>query len=167
MSSIISFYSLERLLASAKAEFSDPLCTNVAIELTFRVIDSLVLVSEAAWRVSALLRPDAHAMELSLLGCHEAAVTLEGIHGGLGASVQSLDIGDAGIPAIVSNNNSSLLSRGQLLDKALRRARARLRRGPLIGSGHRLHDEVLVIIVPVGLHLDRLELLLQAALLNV
>ena len=87
MSSIISFHSLERLLASAKAEFSDPLCTNVAIELTFRVIDSLVLVSEAAWRVPALLRPDAHAMELSLLGCHEAAVTLEGIHGGLGASV--------------------------------------------------------------------------------
>ena len=67
----------------------------------------------------------------------------------------------------MSNNNSSLLSRGQLLDKALRRARARLRRGPLIGSGHRLHDKVLVIIVPVGLHLDRLELLLQAALLNV
>ena len=87
MSSIVSFHSLERFLASAKAEFSDPLCSSVAIELTFRIIDSLVLVSEAAWRVPALLRPDAHAMELSLLGCHEAAVTLEGIHGGLGASV--------------------------------------------------------------------------------
>ena len=126
MSSIISFHSLERFLASDKVEFSDPLCTctNVAIEITFRIIDGLVLFSEAAWRVSALLRPDTHTMELSLLGCHEAAVTFEGIHGGLSASMQGLNTSDSGISAIVSNNNSGFLSRGQLLDKALRGARA-------------------------------------------
>ena len=87
MCSIISLDSLERLLAPDKVEVSDPLCTNLAIQLTFRIVDGLVLVIEAAWWVSALLRPDSHTMELSLLRSHETAVPFEGIHGGLGASV--------------------------------------------------------------------------------
>ena len=167
MCSIISLDSLERLLAPDKVELTDPLRTNLAIQLTFRIVDGLVLVIETAWWVSALLRPDSHTMELSLLRSHETAVPFEGIHGGLSASMESLNIRDTGISAIMSDDDSGFLRRGQLLDEALCGARARFRGGSLIGSGHRLHDEVLVIIVPVGLHLDRLELLLQAAFLDV
>lgn len=44
------------------------------------VIDGsvLVLLLEAAWWVATFMRADAHVMELSLLGRHIAAISIEG-----------------------------------------------------------------------------------------
>ena len=38
----------------------------------------LVLLLEAAWWVATFMRADAHVMELSLLGRHIAAISIEG-----------------------------------------------------------------------------------------
>lgn len=66
---------------------------------------------------------------------------------------------------LVCDDDSSLLSCRQFLDVALGGAHARFRGLTLIVSRHRLHDEVFVIVLATCLHLNRLELLLQAPLL--
>ena len=95
-----------------------------------------------------------------MLGRHVAVVTIEVAHSSLGTAMESCQ-------RWICNLDSSLLGGGQFLNETVSRTCGRLGGRPLVVGGHRLHDKVLVILFTASLHLNRLKLLLQAALLNV
>ena len=83
----------------------------------------LVLVLEAGRGMATFLRADAHIMQFSLFSRHKTAITFESSHGGLGAAMESRSSsGLADIGALMmSDDDASLLCRGQLMDEATRR----------------------------------------------
>lgn len=87
------------------------------------VLVLLVLVLEAGRGMATFLRADAHIMQFSLFSRHKTAITFESSHGGLGAAMESRSSsGLADIGALMmSDDDASLLRRGQLMDEATRR----------------------------------------------
>ena len=83
----------------------------------------LVLVLEAGRGMATFLRADAHIMQFRLFSRHKTAITFESSHGGLGAAMESRSSsGLADIGALMmSDDDASLLCRGQLMDEATRR----------------------------------------------
>ncbi len=84
----------------------------------FRIVHKSLLVGEAAWNdsVAGFLRAKSHRMELSLLGSHIAAISIECTHGGLSTAVQGRRSCRARV-VVLSNLDSSFLGGRQFLDK--------------------------------------------------
>jgi len=87
--------------------------------MIFLWVHLLALLCEAGRSVAVLLGAHSHVVKLGLLCCPDTAIALERSHGSLSTTVQgscssNLTCGCA----VMSNDNSGFLSRGQLLDEA-------------------------------------------------
>lgn len=113
-------------------------------------------------------------MQLCLLGSHVAAVSVESADCSLstameGSSRRSL-CGSTADNSIgwLCNSDSGLLSGSQLLNDTVSGASTRLGALPLIIGSHLLYyKRVLAVPIVAGVHIDRLELLLEATILHV